>query len=123
MVTGSIGGNVTLQWNIIKQNNTDKLVVATLFLIGGTTNKTLFTLDPSTQKPFAYTENTTLGNRIAADIIYGRTYLLTLQKLNYSDANVFELEIVTIRGNVPSTVKRAIIKLVVEGMEYSRFFP
>ena len=119
MVTGRVGGNVTLQWNIIKQNDTDQLVAATLILIGSTRNRTLCTLDPSTQKPLlAYTENSTLGNRIAADIKYGRTYLLTLQKLNYNDTNFFELEIVIIRGNVPSIVKKSIIKLVVKGMEY-----
>ena len=118
MVTASVGGNVTLQWNIKKQNNTDQLEAATLILIGGATNRTLCTLDPSTQKPLLAKTEVTFGNRIAADIKYGRTYLLTLQKLNYSDANYFELNIVIIRGDVTSIVKKAIIKLVVEGMEY-----
>ena len=120
MVTGRVGGNVSLQWNIIKQYDTDQLVATTLTLTGGTTLRTLFTLDPSTQKPLlSYPEKGIFGNRIAADIKYGRTYLLTLPKLNFSDANFFELTIVIFRGNVSSTVKKAIIKLVVEGIEYS----
>ena len=118
MVTGRVGGNVTLQWNIIKQYDTAQLVVATLTLIGDTTLRMLFTLDPSTQKPlFTYPEKGIFGNCIAADIKYARTYLLTLQKLNFSDANFFELTTVIIRGN-SSNVKKAIIKLVVEGMKY-----
>ena len=77
-------------------------------------------LDPSTQKSLpAYPEKGILGNCIAANIKYGRTYLLRLQKSNFSDANFFELTIVIFRGNVSFTVKKAIIKLVVGGMEYS----
>ena len=51
MVTGTVGEHVTLQWNIIKQNDADQLVVPNLILIRGATDEqTLFTLDPSTQK-------------------------------------------------------------------------
>ena len=69
MVTGRLGGNVTLQWNIIKQYDTDQLVVATLTLTEDTTLRMMFTLDPSTQKPLlAYPEKGILGNCIAAYI-------------------------------------------------------
>ena len=52
MVRGTVGEQVTLQWNIIKQNDADQLVAANLILIRGATDgQTLCTLDPSTQKP------------------------------------------------------------------------
>ena len=74
---GSIGGNVTLQWNIIKENDTDQLLVANLILIGGTSLRTLYTLDPGTQKPLPVVAEKIYGNRITADINDGKTYLLS----------------------------------------------
>ena len=120
MVRGTVGEQVTLQWNIIKQNDADQLVAANLILIRGATDgQTLCTLDTSTQKPLlAYPKKGIFGNRIAADIRHGRTYILTLQKLNDSDANSFELGIVIARGNVSSIVKKATIRLIVAGMEH-----
>ena len=88
VVTGTVGEHITLQWNIIKQNDADQLVAANLILIrGAAEGQTLCTLDPSTQKPLlAYIEKGIFGNCIAADIKHGRTYILTLQELNDSDA-------------------------------------
>ena len=117
VVTGIIGGNVTLQWNIIKEKDTDKFMTASLILIGST-QKTLYTLDPTTQKSLpAYAEKT-FGDRISSEIKDGKTYLLTLKKLKYNDTNSFELRILTIRGGFLSNQKTAVIRLIVEGMNY-----
>ena len=65
---GSIGGNVTLQWDINKENDTDQLLVANLILIGGTSLRTLYTLDPGTKKPLPVVAEKMYGNRITAGI-------------------------------------------------------
>ena len=114
---GSIGGNVTLQWDIIKENDTDQLLVANLILIGGTSLRTLYTLDPGAQKPLPVVAEKKYGNRITADINDGKTYLLSLQKLDYSDASFFELTVLITRGHIASTVKKSIIQLTVEGVD------
>ena len=117
VVTGIIGRNVTLQWNIIKEKDTDKFMTASLILIGST-QKTLYTLDPTTQKSLpAYAEKT-FDDRISSEIKDGKTYLLTLKKLKYNDTNSFELRILTIRGGFLSNQKTAVIRLIVEGMNY-----
>ena len=115
---GSIGGNVTLQLDIIKENDTDQLLVANLILIGGTSLRTLYTLDPGTQKPLPVVAEKIYGNRITADINDGKTYLLSLQKLDYSDARFFELTVLITRGHIASTVKKSIIQLTVEGVDH-----
>ena len=115
---GSIGGNVTLQWDIIKENDTDQLLVANLILIGGTSLRTLYTLDPGAQKPLPVVAEKIYGNRITADINDGKTYLLSLQKLDYSDASFFELTFLITRGHIASTVKKSIIQLTVEGVDH-----
>ena len=115
---GSIGGNVTLQWDIIKENDTDQLLVANLILIGGTSLRTLYTLDPGAQKPLPVVAEKIYGNRITADINDGKTYLLSLQKLDYSDASIFELTVLITRGHIASTVKKSIIQLTVEGVDH-----
>ena len=115
---GSIGGNVTLQWDIIKENDTDHLLVANLILIGGTSLRTLYTLDPGAQKPLPVVAEKIYGNRITADINDGKTYLLSLQKLDYSDASFFELTVLITRGHIASTVKKSIIQLTVEGVDH-----
>ena len=115
---GSIGGNVTLQWDIIKENDTDQLLVANLILIGGTSLRTLYTLDPGTQKPLPVAAEKIYGNRITADINDGKTYLLSLQKLDYSDPSFFELTVLITRGHIASTVKKSITQLTVEGVDH-----
>ena len=115
---GSIGGNVTLQWDIIKENDTDQLLVANLILIGGTSLRTLYTLDPGAQKPLPVVAEKIYGNRITADINDGKTYLLSLQKLDYSDARFFELTVLITRGHIACTVKKSIIQLTVEGVNH-----
>ena len=115
---GSIGGNVALQWDIIKENDTDQLLVANLILIGGTSLRTLYTLDPGAQKPLPVVAEKIYGNRITADINDGKTYLLSLQKLDYSDASFFELTVLITRGHIASTVKKSIIQLTVEGVDH-----
>ena len=93
------------------------LLVANLFLIGGSSLRTLYTLDPGTQKPLLVFADKIYGNRITADISNDKTYLLTLRELKYSDASSFELTVLITRGDIASTVKRAIIQLTVEGKE------
>lgn len=117
VVTENIGGDATLQWNIIKGNNIDKFLTASLILIGSTP-KTLYTLDPATQKPLPGYAEKIFGNRMSSEIKEGKTYLLKLQNLNYNDANSFELRILIIRGGFQSILKTAIIQLIVEGMNY-----
>ena len=116
MVTGNVGGNVTLQWNIITQNDRDQFLTASLILVGDT-NITLYTLDPSTQKPYLGYAEKIFGDRSTAEIKDGKTYLLTLKKLNYNDANSFELTILTHRGDFTSIPIKAMIQLIVEGMK------
>ena len=92
------------------------LLVANLFLIGGSSLRNLFTLDPGTQKPLLVFADKIYGNRITADISNDKTYLLTLRKLKYSDASFFELTVLITRGDIASTFKRAIIQLKVKNM-------
>ena len=117
VVAGSIGGDATLQWNIIKEKDTDNFMTASLILVGRT-QKTLYTLNPATQKPLPGYAEKIFGNRISSEIKDGKTYLLTLQKLNYNDANSFELRILIIRGGFLSIQKTAVIRLIAEGMNY-----
>ena len=91
------------------------LLVANLFLFGGSSLRTLYTLDPGTLLVFA---DKIYGNRITADISNDKTYLLTLPELKYSDASSFELTVLITRGDIASTVKTAIIQLTVEGKEH-----
>ena len=83
----------------------------------GDTQKTLYILDPNTQKPILGNAENIFGNRTVAEIKDGKTYLLTLQKLNYNDANFFELTIITLPGDVTSIRKKVVIHLIVEGMK------
>ena len=118
VVTGIIGGNVTLQWNIAKEKDTDKFMTASLILMGST-QETLYTLDPTTQKSLSGYVEKTFGNRILSEIKDGKTYLLlTLRKLKYNDTNSFQLRILAVRGGFLSNQKTAVIRLIVEGMNY-----
>ena len=92
-------------------------MTASLILMGGT-QKALYTLDPTTQKMLPGYLEKKFGNRISSEIKDGKTYLLTLQKLKYNDTNSFELRILTIRGGSLSNQKTAVIRLIVEGMNY-----
>ena len=94
------------------------MLVANLILIGGTSLRTLYTLDPGTQKPLSVVAEKIYGNRIAADINDGKIYLLLLQKLDYSDASFYELTVLITRGHIASTVRKSIIQLTVEGVDH-----
>ena len=120
LVTGSFGGIVTLQWNILKQNDTDRLQTATI-IIGKTSQDTLYNLDVATQKSAGVKASILFPNRMVADIIDGKTYLLTLQNLNYNDSNSFQLIAGIGRGFLTSNLKRVLIQLIVKGMEHVIF--
>ena len=94
------------------------MLVANLILIRGASVRTLYTLNPATQKPLPVVAEEIYGNRIAADINDSKTYLLLLQKLDYSDASFFELAVLITRGHIASTVKKSIIELTVEGIDH-----
>ena len=121
VITGNIGGNATLQWNIIKEKKTDEFMTASLILIGNT-QRTLYTLDPATQRPLLGYADEIFGNRITPEIKDGKTYLLTLHNLKYNDANSFELRILIIRDGFLSIRKTAVIRLIVEGMNYMMIY-
>ena len=121
MVRERLGKSATFQWNIKKDRERDEYIMATLTLLGDIP-KTLYTLDLNTQKPLPVKSKKVFGDRIKADIKDGETYLVTLQKLNYSDENSFELTVVITRGNASSLRKTGIIQLIVEGMEHIIIF-
>ena len=50
-VEGSFGGSVTLQWNILKGNDTDRLLLVDLFAVFGTGSELLFNINTQTQQP------------------------------------------------------------------------
>ena len=120
LVTGSFGGSVTLQWNILKQNDTDRLQTATSIIVK-TSQDTLYNLAIATQKPADVKASILFPNRMVADIIDGKTYLLTLQNLNYNDSNSFQLIVGIGRGLLTSNLKRVLIQLIVKGMEHVIF--
>ena len=117
MVTGRFGGMATLQWNIRKDNATDTILVAVLALIKDTEIQ-LFSLTEGSADLSPKDARKIFGNRIESEIRDGKTCLLKLRNLNYSDANIFEFQVTLIRGDTPSKRKRAKIELKVEGMEY-----
>ena len=93
-----------------------------LVLIGKTPEDILYNLEQSTQKPLDVKAKILFPNRMVADIIDGKTYLLTLQKLNYNDSNTFKLIVGIRRGLVTSNLKQVPIKLIVKGMDHVYFF-
>ena len=84
-----------------------------LFLVEDKT--TLYNLADGNLRPVS--AKNVFGDRIDAGIRDDKTILLTLQKLNYSDSNSFELEVLLLRDGQGST-QSAVIKLNVEGMEH-----
>ena len=114
VVSGILQGSVRLQWNIIKENNSDALNTASLVLLRDPA-ATLYILG-STTNAISQEGKKIFGERISVDINGGRAYSLTLQNLIYSDASFFQLEVGIRRGDALSNFKRAIIQLIVEGM-------
>ena len=109
--------NAVLQWNIMKENDTDTLITANLHLRRNPAGL-LFNLDPSPQTPVPGPLREKFGDRIECHIKGGKTYICTLQNLTYSDANVFELEAGIRRGQDTSLLRSAKINLIVVGMEH-----
>ena len=116
VVHGSLGGNGNLQWNIKRENKTDQLFTANLFLVGPTL-KQLYSLDAVTHLPVKLAAEDTFGERISANIQDGKTYEVKLQNLSYSDKASFQLVVQINRGDATSNIKRSRIQLIVEGMK------
>ena len=119
VVTKSVGETALLQWNIEKGNNEDTITTAVLTLLKGSSRTALYTLNLNEQKPLALGNVTTevFGDRMTADIKGGEMYLVTLRKLIFNDANVFELAVETGQGTFESGTQRVNIELRVQGME------
>ena len=115
MVLGSLGGNEKLQWNIKKENKTDQLFAANLFLLG-TPRRQLYILSAVTKSPIKPSGEDIFGERISADIQGGETYEVKLQNLSFSDEASFQLVAQINRGDITSNIKRSTVKLIVEGM-------
>ena len=119
-VVGILGQNVRLQWNIIKRNETDTLHAADLILLENNETK-LFVLGGGTKQTITSATRKLYGDRIMADIKDGKTYILTLKNLHFSDENSFRLEVWILaagRGDTYATVsfRKATIQLAVRGM-------
>lgn len=117
MVTKKFGESAVLQWNIEKENELDELSSANLFLLGPV-NETLFILNPTKKNEvFETKEKGKFGERMKAEIVGGKTYLVTLENLTYADTNNFQL-VATVKRNLLSSNPRSeIIHLFVGGME------
>lgn len=90
---------------ILLENNETKL-----FVLGGGTKQTITS---AARKLY--------GDRIMADIKDGKTYILTLKNLHFSDENSFRLEVWILaagRGDTFATMsfRKATIQLAVRGM-------
>ena len=113
VVFGSVGGNATLQWNIMKENETDQLFTANLLLLG-TQPKQLYSLSSVTWLPVKAAGENTFGQRISANIQGGKTYEVKLQNLSFSDKASFQLVAQINRGDdATSKIKRSTIQLIV----------
>lgn len=117
MVSGSLGRSITLKWNMLKESDTDTFFTASLVL-AGTAQRILYILDTITQKPVDAGAGNIFGKRIKADIIEGKSYVITLQHLNYRDSNSFGLIAQVRRGDFTSSIKKSTIQLLVKGMEH-----
>ena len=115
VVSGSLGGSATLQWNITKENITDQLFTANLFLLGPP-RKQLYTYNDVTKSPVKPRGEDIFGERISADIQGGETYEVKLRNLSFSDKASFQLVAQINRGDVTSNIKRSTVQLIVEGM-------
>ena len=103
MVSGSLGRSITLKWNMLKESDTDTFFTASLVL-NGTAQRILYILDTITQKPVDAGAENIFGKRIKADIIEGKSYVITLQHLNYRDLNSFGLIAQVRRGDFTSSI-------------------
>lgn len=114
-----MGQNVILQWNIIKRNETDTLHAANLILLENNETK-LFELGGGTKQTITSAARKLYGDRIMADIKDGKTYILTLKNLHFSDENSFRLEVWILaagRGDsLAISFRKATIQLAVRGM-------
>ena len=123
-VTASVRGSGELQWNIIKENDTNKLFNANLILIRDG-NPTLYSLNAQIQQPLVVNAKTIFGDRIEADIRDGNIYVVTLTNLNYNDSASFKLEVQTrekVSSGPTSAVKEAVIQLIVQGKGQTMIF-
>ena len=119
IVSGHKGKSVTLQWNIIKENITDQLAAANLYLLG-TVESHLYAIDLFTERVLGIKAKNIFGERISANIKNDTKCLLILQNLQYGDANYFRLEVQIRCGGVLSKIKKSMIQLNVLGMK--KFF-
>lgn len=118
-VEGSFGGSVMLQWNILKENDTDRFALADLFTVFGAGSEMLFNINTQTQQPQIVESGRRLfGDRVSAVISDGKTYKVTLESLNYNDSVSFKLEAQTRINRFTSLIDSGEIKLTVKGMEY-----
>ena len=115
VVRGSLGGNEKLRWNIKKENKTDQLFTANLFLLGPP-RRQLYTFNDATKSPVKSPGEDIFGERISADIQGGETYEVKLQNLSFSDKASFQLVAQINRGDITSNIKRSTVQLIVEGM-------
>ena len=111
----SVGESVTLQWDITK-GSADRFAFLDLFANFGSNVRLIFNLNSETQLPKSVeAANQLFGKRISVKI-EGSRYLLTLEKLNFTDSVPFKLEGQTRNGRNTSKIDLAIITLTVQGM-------
>ena len=126
MVLKRVGENAILQWNIEKENNTDQIEDANLFLLFGNDNKLLFFLNPFDKTDLSKVSvEDRFDKRIEAEIQESKTYLVKIQNLTYEDTSRFELQVRLSRKvggtQILSLTKSKIIQLFVGGMEHMIF--
>ena len=126
MVSKRVGENAILQWNIEKENNTDQIEDANLFLLFGNDNKLLFFLNPLDKTDVSKVSvEDRFDKRIEAEIQESKTYLVKIQNLTYEDTSRFELQVRLSRKvggtQILSLTKSKIIQLFVGGMEHMIF--
>ena len=126
MVLKRVGENAILQWNIEKENNTDQIEDANLFLLFGNDNKLLFFLNPLDKTDVSKVSvEDRFDKRIEAEIQESKTYLVKIQNLTYEDTSRFELQVRLSRkvggAQILSLTKSKIIQLFVGGMEHMIF--
>ena len=118
-VQGSLGERVTLQWNILKGNDTDRILLLDVCAVYGTASELLFQIDPLTKQPsIVQRANDIFGERISAVFIDHKMYQLTLENLKYNDSILFTLRVATINRIYISKISVGKIQLNVKGMEH-----
>ena len=118
-VQGSSGERVTLQWNILKGNDTDQFWLVDVFAVYGRASELLFNIDHATQQPLIVQRaGVIFGERISAVLIGHKMYQLTLKNLKYNDSILFKLRVITTNGIDISKITVGKIQLNVKGMEH-----